>query len=176
MSADTEFTDTANQVDVVAAAIRRALTIQAADLLAYFERRVAHHDAPDLVSEVMVTAWRRAGVLPAEPEQARMWLFGIARNVLANAARADRRRWRLAGRLQPERFRPHVLSAPAADDGDEVRDAVARLRPDDAELIRLVHWDGFSVAETAVLLGIPASTARSRHQRIKEQLRAVLSG
>jgi RNA polymerase sigma-70 factor (ECF subfamily) len=38
-----------------------------------------------------------------------------------------------------------------------------------------VHWDGFSVAEAAALLGIPASTARGRHQRAKDDLRAALS-
>lgn len=37
----------------------------------------------------MTTAWRRAASLPVEPEQARMWMFGITKLVLANADAAD---------------------------------------------------------------------------------------
>lgn len=65
-------------------------------------------------------------------------------------------------------------ASPAADDGDEVRDAIARLGPDRAELVRLVHWDHFTLVEAAELLGIPASTARSRYAKANEELRATL--
>lgn len=67
------------------------------------------------------------------------------------------------------------MSAASADAGADVRDAIARLEPDLAELVRLVHWDGFSLADAAELLGIPASTARGRYQRAKSELRAALS-
>ncbi|WP_460795718.1 RNA polymerase sigma factor [Microbacterium sp. GXF0217] len=56
-----------------------------------------------------------------------------------------------------------------------MRDAIGRLEPDLAELVRLVHWDRLSLTDAAELLGIPASTARGRYQRAKEQLRAALS-
>lgn len=56
-----------------------------------------------------------------------------------------------------------------------MRDAIARLDADRAEIVRLVHGDGFSLAEASELLGIPASTARGRYQRAKEELRAALS-
>lgn len=62
----------------------------AADLLSYFGRRVRiPADAADLLSETFVVAWRRGDRMPADPEQARMWLFGVARRVLANAARGS---------------------------------------------------------------------------------------
>jgi RNA polymerase sigma-70 factor (ECF subfamily) len=102
-----------------------------------------------------------------------MWLFGIARGTLLNHARGVRRRWALA-----DRIRLQVrggLSAPAADAGAEVRDAIARLAPDEAEIVRLVHWDGFSLTDAAELLGIPASTVRGRYQRAKSELRVALS-
>lgn len=149
-----------------------AVEASASDLLAYLERRVGPDDAPDLLGETMVVAWRRVRELPDDPERARMWLFGIARGTLLNHARGSRRRWALADRIRLQV--QDDPSAPPADAGAEVRDAIARLDPDLAELIRLVHWDGFSVAEAAELLGVPASTARTRHQRAKEQLRAAL--
>lgn len=152
--------------------ITDAIAENSPDLLAYFERRVGPDDAADLLAETMMTAWRRGGSIPPSPEEARMWLFGVARNVLANAERSERRRWRLADRLRllldprPERD--------AADAGAEVRDAVARLEPDLAELVRLIHWDGFGVAEAGAVLGWNPSTARTRYARAKSDLKASL--
>ncbi|PPF54654.1 RNA polymerase subunit sigma-24 [Clavibacter michiganensis] len=153
-------------------AIRAALRESAADLLTYFERRVGIDDAPDLLGELMATAWRRASAVPASPDEARMWLFGIARHTLHNATRTDRRQSRLLQCLRDVTAR---TAAPASDAGLEVRDAVSRLNEDDAELICLIHWDGFSIEAAAQLIGIPASTARGRYQRAKATLRAALS-
>ncbi|WP_144877503.1 RNA polymerase sigma factor [Microbacterium sp. 1.5R] len=144
----------------------------ASPLLAYLERRVGADDAADLLGEAMVVAWRRVRELPVDPEGARMWLFGIARGTLLNHARGARRRWALVDRI---RIAPSELHAPAADQGSDVRDAIARLDPDLGEIVRLVHWDGFSLADAAALLGIPSSTARGRYQRAKAELRAALS-
>jgi RNA polymerase sigma-70 factor (ECF subfamily) len=144
----------------------------AADLLAYFQRRVGPDDATDLLGEAMVVAWRRVNDLPDDPEQARMWLFGIARNTLLNHTRGERRRWALADRIRG--YSATQVVAPAADDGAEVRDAIARLDLDLGELIQLVHWERMTIAQAAGLLGISDSTARSRYARAKEQLRAAL--
>ena len=154
------------------ARLNRALESTASDLLAYLERRVGADDAPDLLGETLVIVWRRADELPDDDERARMWLFGIARGTLLNHARGQRRRWALADRIRLQVR--ESATAPAADDGAEVRDAIDRLEPDLAELIRLVHWERLSIVDAAELLGIPASTARGRYQRAKDALRAAL--
>jgi RNA polymerase sigma-70 factor (ECF subfamily) len=120
----------------------------------------------------MVVAWRRVDDLPGDPEQARMWLFGIARNTLLNHARGERRRWALADRLRGNPSTETV--APAADDGAEVRDAIERLDLDHRELVQLVHWERMSIVQAARILGISDSTARTRYARAKEQLRTAL--
>lgn len=155
------------------ARLTEAVEANASDLLSYVSRRVGPDDAPDLLSETMVVAWRRVRELPDDAERARMWLFGIARGTLLNHARGQRRRWALADRIRLEPS--DERSGPPADTGAEVRDAIDRLDPDHAELVRLVHWDGFALVEAAELLGIPASTARGRYQRAKEELRAALN-
>lgn len=142
------------------------------DLLRYFLRRMDREDAADALAEVMTTAWARVDQLPADPEQARMWLFGISRNVLLHAQRGTVRRSQLADKL---RSNLSARNAPAADRGIEIRDAIGRLDDDLAELVRLVHWDGFTLAEAATLLGIPSSTARGRYQRAKQMLRDTLA-
>lgn len=153
-------------------ALNATLSAASADLLSYLQRRVGLDDAPDLLGETMVIAWRRVADLPSDPERARMWLFGIARGTLLNHVRGERRRWALA-----DRIRGHAktdAASPAVDEGAEVRDAIARLDPDLGELVRLVHWERFSLVEAAEVLGIPASTARGRYSRAKEELRAAL--
>jgi len=155
------------------ARITTALRASSADLLAFFQRRIGPDDAPDLLGETMVVAWRRVDDLPGDPEQARMWLFGIARNTLLNHARRERRRWALADRIRVNSTTDNV--APGADDGAEIRDAIARLDIDHRELVQLVHWERMTIAQAAGVLGVSDSTARTRYARAKEELRAALA-
>lgn len=151
-----------------------ALDANAGDLLRYLERRIGLDDAPDLLTEALAIAWRREKDLSTDPEQARMWLFGIAKGVLANAERGKVRRQKLADRLRVISGRT-VTSSPAADSGLAVRDAISRLPSDLAEVVRLVHWEGFSLAEIATLEAVAPSTVRSRYARAKRELREMLS-
>lgn len=152
--------------------VEAVLVATGPELLRYFERRIVPRaDAADLLAETMLAAWRRPDDLPADDEGARRWLFGIARNVLLNAERGARRRHRLAAKVRRLLVAP---TAPAADDGDEVRDALRALDPDLAEIVTLVHWEGFALVDAAAILGIPAATARSRYARAKTRLRDAL--
>jgi RNA polymerase sigma-70 factor (ECF subfamily) len=146
------------------------------DLLAYFERRVtSREDAADLLGEALLVAWRRVTVVPSDPLDARLWLFGVARNVLANHQRGVRRRLAMADRLRDEVARVTRLHV-APDDGDDrVRAAVKTLPEDLRELVMLVHWDGFGIAEAGQILGLGASTARGRYARARERLIAELT-
>lgn len=142
------------------------------DILRYLERRLPAEDAADALGDVMLAAWRHVGSTPTDPREARMWLFGIARNVVANAVRAGQRRTNLTDRLRHALTRAHDRGA---DDGLDVRDAISRLPAEQAELIRLVHWEGFTIAEAGSILGVAASTARTRYQRARGDLRVALS-
>lgn len=69
-----------------------------ADMVAYCGwRSSSAADAQDAVSEVFLAAWRRLDEIPAGSE-ARLWLYGTARRVLANQVRAGRRRVQLSAR------------------------------------------------------------------------------
>jgi RNA polymerase sigma factor (sigma-70 family) len=151
----------------VEAVIRR----EAPRLLAFFERRAHYSDAPDLLGEVLLVAWRRADTLPMDEQAARMWLFGVARRVLATSRRAGVRRQVLVDRLRAEAESTGIVHEP--DDG-ELAAALSTLSAVDAEIIRLVHWDGFTLAEVANHLGRPAGTIRSRYSRARGVLRNKL--
>ena len=63
----------------------------------------------------------------------------------------------------------------SADDlSVEVRSAIAELGTIDQEIVRLVYWDGFTLAEVAQILNMRPPTVRSRHARARAKLRDAL--
>ncbi len=148
------------------ARIAALLADSSGDPLQYFRRRARpQEEAADLLAELFLTAWRKRHAIPEDAEKARMWLFGVAHNTLRNWVRGRRRQDEKALRLRDE-----LRSTNSAPDLDEVRAAIERLPANQADLVRLVHWDGFSVVEAARILGLSESTARGRYQRARTRL------
>jgi RNA polymerase sigma-70 factor (ECF subfamily) len=146
---------------------------EAPRLLSYFERRVVvREDAADLLGETLLVLWRRSSDIPASDIEAAMWLFGVARRVLAGHRRGGKRRLALAERLRNELA---VTSDMTDEVADRVREAVRALPERDRELVGLVHWEGFALAEAAAILGIRPGTARMRYQRARARLAETLS-
>lgn len=144
-------------------------------LLGYAIRRTpSAEEAADVVSETFLVAWRRIESIPPEDE-ARLWLYGVARRVLSNQQRSSIRRNRLGERLQQ-----HLLTTPlprwedTSDSRHLVNSAMDRLGETDRELLRLANWEGLSPAEIAVTAGVPAPTARTRLHRARNRLRHEL--
>ena len=81
------------------------------DVLAFARRRVGDHDGHDIAAEVYAMAWRRLGEVPVD--DARPWLFAVARKVLLSTARSQRRRGALAVRIASQ---PDAGVAGALDD------------------------------------------------------------
>jgi RNA polymerase sigma-70 factor (ECF subfamily) len=143
-------------------------------VVAYAVRRSADHDtAADIVAETFLVAWRRLDDVPSG-EQARMWLYGVARRVLANQQRGERRRQRLAEQLARELISALEASPPPEPCGERVREALARLEPEDQEILRLVAWEELNPRELATVLAITQVAARSRLHRARKRLRAQL--
>lgn len=139
-------------------------------LLAYAVRRVADpSDAADVVAETFLVAWRRLDDVPSG-DAARPWLFGVARRVLANLYRGERRRTALADRL-----RASLADVVPPPDLAPVEVAMAALRPDDQELLRLVAWEELARDEIAMVLGIPKATVRVRLHRARQRLAAQMT-
>jgi RNA polymerase sigma-70 factor, ECF subfamily len=144
-------------------------------VLGYLARRSGTPEqAADAFSEVFLVAWRRLDDVPAAPREARLWLYGVARRTLANARRAFRRRDRLVARLAATLPRTAFV-APGVEPADAglLRTALAQLPPDDAELLRLVAWEGLGPSEAAEVLGLSPEAARSRLHRARARLRSL---
>lgn len=148
-----------------------------ADLLRFVQRRVHPSHAEDVVAEVYLVAWRRFDDLPVGGDEARAWLFGVARRSLLNAKRGQDRHQALAVRI--------AEAGPSATGaGDDTSDLVARqvdvaaawprLSATDQEALALAVWDGLSAAEAAAVLQITAVAFRLRLSRGRRALRRYL--
>jgi RNA polymerase sigma factor (sigma-70 family) len=141
-------------------------------VMAYVLRRAPREDAADLVAEVFLAAWRRADEVPREPD-ARLWLYGIARGLLSNQVRGDRRRARLQERLRQERSTGQ--SSESDHEVETVVDAaLGRLGESDREVLMLAGWEGLDPAEIAGVLRITRVAARSRLHRARRRFEKEL--
>lgn len=142
-------------------------------VVAYARRRTPSvAEADDVVAEVYATAWRKAHDLESI-ETPLAWLYGIGLNVIRNRRRAAERHLRLVGAVQSSA----EAAPPPGDPADAVviRQALDSLPDDDAELLRLIAWEGLSYAEAGAVLGCTASAVGSRLHRARQRLDAALS-
>lgn len=140
----------------------------------YVARRSDHVVAEDVAAQVFTIAWRRRARIPADG--VRPWLLGVARKVLANEVRAERRRWRRVTRLAEHEA---TLSRAGGDVADAVDtpllDGLRMLPERDREILLLVCWDGLTAAEAARAVGCSHAAARARLSRARRRLRDVLA-
>ncbi|WP_433367846.1 RNA polymerase sigma factor [Streptosporangium sp. CA-115845] len=144
-------------------------------ITAYAARRCdSPQDAADVVAETFTIAWRRVDELP-EGEEATLWLYGVARKVLANHYRGDNRR----------RARHIGLDAKMADlygdspDSKVELEAIGQvfrtLSDDDRELLSLVAWEGLDREEIATALGVSRNAVRIRLHRARRRFSRALA-
>jgi RNA polymerase sigma-70 factor (ECF subfamily) len=119
--------------------------------------------AEDLLSDVFLDVWRRAAQFEARSSVS-TWLLAIARYKALSAMRR-----RIDAALDDEIIAK--VADPAGDpeaalqskNRDEVlRRSLARLSPEQGEVIDLVYYHGKSVAEVADIVGIPEATVKTR--------------
>jgi len=143
------------------------------DISGFVRRRVSPSDAPDVIAQTFSVAWRRFEHIPPPPED-RLWLFGVARRTIAEQRRARFRRFQLHQRLF-EQVRPTSFHADADPLLARVEMAMARLRPKDREVLRLVLWDDLTHAEAATILGCTPNAAELRFRRAQARVRNALA-
>lgn len=146
-------------------------------ILAYALRRTDDpQDAADVVAETFLVAWRRIADLPVGDE-ARPWLYGVARRVLANRHRGERRRRQLHQRLAAD-LPPLAREATVTLEGSEwsvVASAFAEVSDHDREVLTLAGWDGLDRGEIATVLGCSRAAARVWLHRARRRFARALA-
>jgi RNA polymerase sigma-70 factor (ECF subfamily) len=137
----------------------------------YVLRRVRNpEDAAEVIAETFTTLWRRLDSCPGD-EEVRPWLFGVARRVLANQRRGERRRSALAERLTVEPDRSEIVS-PGSD--ARVGRAFVTLSEPDREVLALLAWEGLTREELSIALGVSRAVVRLRLHRARRRFEAAL--
>ncbi len=134
-----------------------------------FAVRALPHDrslVDDIVADIFLTVWRRIDDVPMPPEDS-LWLYGVARNVIARHQRTESRRVRLLHRLNQER--PPAASQ-ENDLHQQVAQAVDNLPRRDREAVRLVLWENLTQREAAEVLGCSENAVRIRLHRARKRL------
>ena len=104
----------------------------------------------------------------------RAWLFTILHNQHVNDVR---RSVREGVTVAIEEMAPVLSVQPRASAALELRDleaAIAKLAPEQRQVILLVGLEGMQYEEVALILGVPVGTVRSRLSRGREQLRRLM--
>jgi RNA polymerase sigma-70 factor (ECF subfamily) len=145
-----------------------------APILAYAVRRTSNgDDAADIVAETFLTAWRRLDDLPPGDE-ARLWLYGVARRVLANHHRGERRKSELSHRLSRDLALIHE-DPEYTGERAVVAAAFRSLAEPDRELLALVGWEGLDHGEVAAVLGCSRNAVRIRLHRARSRFAEAVS-
>jgi RNA polymerase sigma factor (sigma-70 family) len=143
----------------------------------YLARRAGRQAADDLLAEVWMRAF--AGRMGYDPgrDDARPWLYGIARNVLRAHWQASIRQSYGPTAGRPEDPWDDVIDRLDSAAGARVlRPALRALPPAEREILLLVAWEQLTPAEAAAVVGVPQGTARSRLHRARAALRLALAG
>lgn len=135
----------------------------------YVRRRVDTDAVDDIVSDVMLTLWRRLEYVP--PNARLAWSYGVARRSIANHRRAAGRHLRLVKRVEAEPRTPITSDLPL---DAELETALDGLAGADRELLHLWAWEQLEPAEIAVALGLTPNAVSIRLHRAKNKLRENL--
>jgi RNA polymerase sigma-70 factor (ECF subfamily) len=153
----------------------------AAALYRYACRRVGQDAAEDVVSETFLTAFRRRQRYDLDRPDALAWLFGILTKEISRLHRQEMTRLRsLQHAERPREMSDLAEDVVAVTAAHAVRGplaaAVAELSAGDRHVLLLVAWSGLTYEETALALGIPVGTVRSRLNRARRKVCAALGG
>lgn len=126
--------------------------------------------AEELVQEVTLRVWRRASRFDPERGASSSWIFGIARNVAADLARA-RAKTPVPVAEAPDGAAP--WDEERAWTAWEVARAVAQLPDDQRRVVDLAYANQMTQSEIAAELGIPLGTVKTRLYAGLRKLRAI---
>jgi RNA polymerase sigma factor (sigma-70 family) len=142
----------------------RLFELHYCDVKGFVLRRAPPASVDDAVAETFLIAWRRLDDIDVDPLP---WLFGVARRVLANQRRAERRRFALVDRLRRE---PAAALPAVGVLEDRLAGALTALSPREREALLLIAWEGLEPGRAARVAGCTAGAFRARVHRARRHL------
>ncbi|MGW4063954.1 sigma-70 family RNA polymerase sigma factor [Amycolatopsis sp. NPDC004747] len=161
--------------EVAEEALMRALHEEHAAALWSYALHLTSGDrirAEDVVQETLLRAWRSPSVLDQSQGSARGWLFTVARRIAIDGWRSASARSEVPTDRPPDRV--VADGTERAVQGWLVAEALAELSERHREVLLLCYFQGYSVADAALKLGVAEGTVKSRTHYALRALRLVL--
>jgi RNA polymerase sigma-70 factor (ECF subfamily) len=154
-------------------------TRHAATIQRYVTRRLGPDVADDVVADTFLLAFRQRDSYNPARADALPWLYGIATNLIGRHRRDEVRLYRALARTGADGvtapFTDQVDSAVTASMASRrIAAALAKLPAAYRDPLLLFVWGDLSYEETAIALGVPKGTVRSRISRARARLRRTL--
>jgi RNA polymerase sigma-70 factor (ECF subfamily) len=128
--------------------------------------------AADATQEALIAAWRDMSAL-RDPSRFGAWIHSLLVHACYREARRSRRRRTIENQAAVP---PLAWPDPAVElaDRDQLERAFDRLTPEQRALVVVHYYLGLPMQETALALGLPVGTVKSRLFRTIQQLRATI--
>jgi RNA polymerase sigma factor (sigma-70 family) len=122
--------------------------------------------AEDLVQEVMIKVWQKAGGYDPKKASATTWIYTVARNCRIDMLRRKSNTQHLPLENEdywhePDEDTPVSLFRQKKTE-EQVRESLGQLPREQDEILRKVYLEGKSHAEASYELGLPLGTVKSR--------------
>ena len=137
--------------------------------------------AEDVTQEAFISVWRSGARFDAARGSVRSWLLSVVRNraidfLRSKAGKAPKLDFdddsALEQRPAAERTEEEALRRETAG---EVRGAIGKLPGEQAKVIELAYFGGFSHSEIAQILSLPMGTVKGRMRLGLEKIRGELA-
>lgn len=126
----------------------------------------------DLVQEIFLRAWQRASTYDPSRGPVGAWLYGIARNCVADWLRRNREQVGLPEQELARRSTDVDLEAVWI--GGIVAAALKTLSPEHRQVLELAYFEHLTQREIAEKLGIPVGTVKSRTFKALRRMKDAL--
>ena len=133
-------------------------------------------EAEEIVQEVLLSVWRKAGQFDPHRAQVSAWIYQIARNRQIDHARKTKR-------PMPEELREDPGAEPDASqmlalqqEAGRLKAALGRLSREQREVVEKAYLGELTHHEISVETGLPLGTIKSRIRLGLERLRHELKG
>ena len=144
-------------------------------LLAVAERIIGiRREAEDLVHDLFIEVWQRAGDYQPDRASVRTWLLIRLRSRAIDRKRSSRVSRSIAFEDSPIFTQASAASSDYLHDEPRVRAALEGLTPDHREVLLLGYFEDLSCAEIAERVGVPIGTVKSRIAAARGRLRGLL--
>jgi RNA polymerase sigma-70 factor (ECF subfamily) len=135
----------------------------------------SRQDAEDLVHDVFVEAWQKAGDYDACRGSVRSWLLVRVRSRGIDRVRSLESARRAAAVLPPGSEGERSEPSWDAPDRERARAALATLPEEQRHVVELGYFEGLTCAEMADRVGVPIGTVKSRLSAAVAKLRRSLA-